>query len=296
MTASVTTMCRDIDELTSVAQKAIRLFFQECYKAGIAVFVTETYRSQERQNYLYAQGRTRAGSIVTWTTNSRHKSRLAWDICASTLNGNTNIYNTAIIKKAGVIAGKLGITWGGTWVNNLDYPHFEVKSNWTMPKGYSLEGAVSIPTKSNVPIKLVKSVANLPKVPTVVDDSELEEEIKLTKYIPTINDCTSPTLKTSLITKLKAAYAAGRLTSDKWIKSAEDGTLSIVDATLLLNHLGDPTIADISSNTLQDTVIAEITDLTKAGVLSSPKWQAQAQSKTLTVSDTVGLLVHAKRG
>ncbi|MDM5349678.1 M15 family metallopeptidase [Lysinibacillus sphaericus] len=78
---SITTTCRDISELLPAAQTACRLLFQECFKAGIKnVFITETYRSQERQKYLYAQGRTRPGQIVTWTLDSNHKSRLAWDI------------------------------------------------------------------------------------------------------------------------------------------------------------------------------------------------------------------------
>ncbi|WP_068984424.1 hypothetical protein [Lysinibacillus xylanilyticus] len=56
---SVTTTCRDLSELTSGAQLACRLLFQECYKDGIFdIFITETYRSQGRQNYLYEQGRT----------------------------------------------------------------------------------------------------------------------------------------------------------------------------------------------------------------------------------------------
>jgi peptidoglycan L-alanyl-D-glutamate endopeptidase CwlK len=51
---SVTTICCDLSELTAVAQTACRLLFQECYKAGINfIFITETYRSQARQNYLY---------------------------------------------------------------------------------------------------------------------------------------------------------------------------------------------------------------------------------------------------
>ena len=49
----VTTTCRDLGELLPVAQTACRLLFQQCYKAGIDnIFVTETYRSQARQNYL----------------------------------------------------------------------------------------------------------------------------------------------------------------------------------------------------------------------------------------------------
>ncbi len=145
--SSVTTTCRDISQLNKVAQTAVTLFFQECYKAGVHVFITETYRSQERQNYLYAQGRTRAGKVVTWTKNSRHTGRMAWDIGATTVNGNKDIYNTTIIKKAGAIAKKLGITWGGTW-STPDYPHFEVASSWKIPKGYSISGTVTIPIKS----------------------------------------------------------------------------------------------------------------------------------------------------
>jgi len=85
MSVNVTTTCRDLAELLPAAQTACRLLFQECYKAGIKnIFITETYRSQERQKYLYAQGRTRPGQIVTWTLDSNHKSRLAWDIgCGS---------------------------------------------------------------------------------------------------------------------------------------------------------------------------------------------------------------------
>jgi len=32
------------------------------------------------KDYLYAQGRTRSGSKVTWTKNSRHTSRRVWSI------------------------------------------------------------------------------------------------------------------------------------------------------------------------------------------------------------------------
>ncbi len=53
---SVTQTCRDLSELTADAQIACRLLFQECYKSGIDfIFITETFRSQSRQNYLYEQ-------------------------------------------------------------------------------------------------------------------------------------------------------------------------------------------------------------------------------------------------
>ena len=123
----VKTTCRDINELHPVAQKACRLFLQECEKAGLNVLVTETYRSQARQNYLYEQGRTRAGNVVTWTKNSRHTGRMAWDICKN-VKGQ-EYADAAFFAKCGAIARKLGITWGGIW-KTPDTPHFEVTKDW----------------------------------------------------------------------------------------------------------------------------------------------------------------------
>ncbi|KYG89296.1 peptidoglycan L-alanyl-D-glutamate endopeptidase [[Bacillus] sp. KCTC 13219] len=153
----VTTTCRDLSELLPVSQTACRLLFQECYKAGIRnIFITETYRSQERQNYLYAQGRTRPGAIVTWTLNSNHKSRLAWDIAVAPPQ---SLYDVNILNKVGAIAQKLGITWGGqkSWVDagKTDRPHFEVLSTWQMPKGYKLEGEIIVPSNSNLRVQII---------------------------------------------------------------------------------------------------------------------------------------------
>lgn len=150
---SVTTTCRDLAELTTSAQLACRLLFQECYKAGIKnIFVTETYRSPARQKYLYEQGRTRPGQIVTWTLNSKHASRLAFDLAVSPPNA---LYDVAILNKVGAIARKLGITWGGDWLKNIDRPHFEVKSNWKPPAGYKLEGQVIVPSNSKLKVQLI---------------------------------------------------------------------------------------------------------------------------------------------
>ena len=124
---SVTKTCRDISELTPNAQKACNLFMAECKKQGLNVLITETYRSQERQDYLYAQGRTRKGNKVTWTRYSRHTSRRAWDICKN-LKGH-EYTDTEFFNKCGEIARSLGITWGGDW-STPDRPHFEVSEVW----------------------------------------------------------------------------------------------------------------------------------------------------------------------
>ena len=94
---------------------------------GLPVLITETYRSQARQDYLYAQGRTKAGKVVTWTRNSRHTGRMAWDICKN-VKGQ-EYADAAFFAKCGAIAKRLGITWGGTW-DTPDQPHFEVTKDW----------------------------------------------------------------------------------------------------------------------------------------------------------------------
>lgn len=125
---SVSIACRDINELTSNAQKACEMFLAECKAQGLKVLITETYRSQQRQDYLYNQGRTTKGKKVTWTRNSRHTSRRAWDICQNVKGQEYS--NTTFFRKCGEIARSLGITWGGDWYTP-DMPHFEIPENWS---------------------------------------------------------------------------------------------------------------------------------------------------------------------
>jgi hypothetical protein len=47
---------------------------------GQTVTVNETWRSQSRQDRLFEQGRSRAGSVVTWTQRSQHTTGLAADL------------------------------------------------------------------------------------------------------------------------------------------------------------------------------------------------------------------------
>ncbi len=47
---------------------------------GSDVSIVETTRTQDRQDYLYAQGRTRPGDVVTWTKDSAHTRGEAVDV------------------------------------------------------------------------------------------------------------------------------------------------------------------------------------------------------------------------
>ena len=127
--SNVTSACRDINSLQPLAKKACTLFLAACAERGIEIFLTECYRSQERQDYLYQQGRTRPGKIVTWTRNSNHKSGMAWDIACKAPN---DLYDKKILAKAGAVAKELGIEWGGTW-KQQDTPHFQISNEWKEP-------------------------------------------------------------------------------------------------------------------------------------------------------------------
>ncbi len=202
---SVTTTCRDLSELTAAAQTACRLLFQECYKAGIDfVFITETYRSQARQNYLYEQGRSRPGQVVTWTRNSNHTSRRAWDIAVAPPR---NLYDISILGKVGAIAKKLGITWGGYWpVGQYDAPHFEIPTTWKVPAGYKLEGQVIVPSNSKLKVQLF------------VEDKPNEKDDDFMKF-------TNPTTENAVRDYIKQAVDKGKI-DKSWLEKFDQGTMT----------------------------------------------------------------------
>ncbi|MFJ5766726.1 M15 family metallopeptidase [Lysinibacillus sp. NPDC093210] len=89
---------------------------------------------------------------MTWTLKSNHNLRLAWDIAVAPPKP---LYEVDTLTKVGAIARKLGITWGGDWTRRIDRPHFEVKSNWKIPRGYKLEGKVIVPSNSKLKVQLI---------------------------------------------------------------------------------------------------------------------------------------------
>lgn len=118
---------KSIYKLKEPGLEACKLFLKVCKERDINIFITETYRSMERQNYLYKKGASKCDGIKKI---SSHQSGLAWDIAC---RGN-ELYNHEILDKAGGIARELGIVWGGNWSSFIDKPHFEVSKNWRIPK------------------------------------------------------------------------------------------------------------------------------------------------------------------
>ena len=111
--------------------KAVQLAMRIYSKNGERpVFkLIEGFRSTERQKELYAQGRTKPGSIVTTkngtTRKSSHQSGMAADF-APFVNGKLE-YNVSNVHwdYLGHSARAVGLKWGGDWKDLVDKPHIE---------------------------------------------------------------------------------------------------------------------------------------------------------------------------
>jgi peptidoglycan L-alanyl-D-glutamate endopeptidase CwlK len=90
---------------------------------GLDPWVVECVRTKERQAWLYAQGRTRSGAVVTKAQShlqSWHGHGLAVDIVSRSLHWNAPPSFWTALGKA---CRAHGVTWGGDWKNFPDRPH-----------------------------------------------------------------------------------------------------------------------------------------------------------------------------
>ena len=120
-------MSRDITLLHPEVQTIIPKFLEECKKQGLIVKITDTVRTEQEQNDLYAQGRTEPGKIVTWVKYpySNHNWGMAFDVCRN--DGKGAYYDAdGWFKKVGQVGKKFGLMWGGDWQDSPDKPHFEL--------------------------------------------------------------------------------------------------------------------------------------------------------------------------
>ena len=125
---STTEIISDIDELTPRTRGLAIEFLKRCEESGLSVRITETYRSQARQDILYEQGRITPGQIITWTKNSKHTSRRAFDICED--NTDDPYGDIEFFRKCAEIGKDVGLTPGYYFKGNQDMPHYEFNSWW----------------------------------------------------------------------------------------------------------------------------------------------------------------------
>ena len=125
---------RGIDKLHPELQVCVNKFLEECKKQNLNVLVTETLRTKEEQEALYAKGRTEPGKIVTNCQGyqSPHAWGVAFDFCRNKKGWEYD--NTdGFFDKVGRIAETMfdnteyDLFWGGDFRTFVDKPHVEMK-------------------------------------------------------------------------------------------------------------------------------------------------------------------------
>jgi len=118
---------RSLDDLLPAVKVRVEKFINSAKDAGIDLLITSTYRDNESQNALYAQGRTKQGRIVTNAKGGQsfHNYRCAVDV-VPLLNGKP-VWDAEndIWQKVGDFGIATGLEWAGNWTKFREMPHFQ---------------------------------------------------------------------------------------------------------------------------------------------------------------------------
>lgn len=124
-------MSRRVEDLVPAVQQRAKALVIAAKDAGIDLLITSTYRSNEEQAALYAQGRTKPGAIVTNARpgDSYHNWRCAFDVVP--LRNGKPVWNTTgpdgdLWRKIGEMGEAAGLEWAGRWTGKLrEMAHFQ---------------------------------------------------------------------------------------------------------------------------------------------------------------------------
>ena len=118
---------RDLNDLLPEVKRRVENFIKACQHSGIDLLVTSTYRDNESQDALYAQGRTTEGRIVTNAKGgeSFHNYRCAVDV-VPLVNGKADWDGShPVWATIGELGEQAGLEWAGKWVHFKEMAHFQ---------------------------------------------------------------------------------------------------------------------------------------------------------------------------
>lgn len=111
----------------------VRAAGEQCELNKVYFRVAQGLRTFEEQNELFAQGRTKPGKQVTKAPGgySNHNFGCAVD-CYPFLGDEpegdlemVNVKNPKFVAMVDALKGQ-GLVWGGDWIHEIDYPHFQL--------------------------------------------------------------------------------------------------------------------------------------------------------------------------
>ncbi|AIQ14615.1 M15 family metallopeptidase [Paenibacillus durus] len=123
--------------LNPAVHSAAVALIQRCYACGIPILITQGLRTLAEQEALYAQGRTKPGTVVTHARGgySYHNYGLAVDFALLLPDGKNvswdmlrdgNEDRIADWRQVVQTAKILDFEWGGDWSGFKDYPHLQM--------------------------------------------------------------------------------------------------------------------------------------------------------------------------
>lgn len=127
---------KNLDTLLPLPAEKAKLFLiaanKELEKAGLRAVITSGTRTYAEQDVIFAQGRTRAGRIVTNARGgySNHNFGIAFDI--TLFKGATPVWESPWYRRIAPLAKALGFEWGGDWTGMKDEPHYQWKTGLTL--------------------------------------------------------------------------------------------------------------------------------------------------------------------
>jgi peptidoglycan L-alanyl-D-glutamate endopeptidase CwlK len=125
---------RSLDDLLPLVRQRVEAFIKAAQASGIDLLVTSTYRDNESQNALYAQGRTTVGKIVTNAKagQSFHNYRCAVDVVPIVAGKPRWDVKDDVWQTIGKLGKAQGLEWAGDWKRFKEYPHFQYTSGFTL--------------------------------------------------------------------------------------------------------------------------------------------------------------------
>lgn len=124
---------KSLDLLDPALKPIAENFLATCKAKGLNVIIVETFRSNERQNFLYSIGRDEKGNKIGRTVTrakageSKHNFGKAFDI-ACIYGGKYAPDSHPAWKSAGIIGESLGLVWyGNPRAKFFELAHFELK-------------------------------------------------------------------------------------------------------------------------------------------------------------------------
>jgi len=124
---------RLLEDLHPTLMRGVRELMRRMAQAGFPhVGISSTYRNNAHQEYLFAQGRTRPGPIITNARGGQsiHNYRLAFDIFQNIRGKEWN--NPRFFETAGRLWRDMGGEWGGDWIGFVDRVHMQYTGGLTL--------------------------------------------------------------------------------------------------------------------------------------------------------------------